>query len=136
MLNRFLHLFFNSILFRREIIRWFVSLQLAEYSHLFQEAEENSWLDRIDRRYAWIKRHLLNFEERMGRIFPIDWEMSERIAVEFCNVTRYVLVLFIGLLLLLITVYLRNHLSANILYFRFKAILTFFNLNLGLNFPD
>ena len=98
MLNRFLHLFFNSILFRREIIRWFVSLQLAEYSHLFQEAEENSWLDRIDRRYAWIKRHLLNFEERMGRIFPIDWEMSERIAVEFCNVTRYVLVSLIGLL--------------------------------------
>ena len=77
-------------LFRREIIRWFVSLQLVEYSHLFQESEENAWLDRIDRRYAWVKRHLLNFEERMGRIFPVDWEMSERIAVEFCNVTRCV----------------------------------------------
>lgn len=73
---------------RREITRWFVALQLVEYSHLFQESEENAWLDRIDRRYAWVKRHLLNFEERMGRIFPVDWEMSERIAVEFCNLTR------------------------------------------------
>lgn len=70
-------------------MRWFVSLQLVEYSHLFQETEENAWLDRIDRRYAWIKRHLLNFEDRMGRIFPADWEMSERIAVEFCNLTRF-----------------------------------------------
>lgn len=74
---------------RREIIRWFVSMQLVEYTHLFQESEENAWLDRIDRRYAWIKRHLLSFEERMGRIFPLDWEMSERITIEFCNITRY-----------------------------------------------
>lgn len=69
-------------------MRWFVSLQLVEYTHLFQETEENAWLDRIDRRYTWIKKHLLSFEERMGRIFPADWDMSERIAVEFCNVTR------------------------------------------------
>lgn len=81
--------------FRREIIRWFVSLQLVEYSHLFQESEENAWLDRIDRRYAWIKRHLLNFEERMGRIFSQDWEMSERIAVEFCLLTRFLLLVHV-----------------------------------------
>ncbi|XP_046645397.1 vacuolar protein sorting-associated protein 53 homolog [Daphnia pulicaria] len=74
--------------FKREIIRWFVGLQLVEYSHLFQESEENAWLDRVDRRYAWVKRHLLSFEERMGRIFSQDWEMSERIAVEFCILTR------------------------------------------------
>lgn len=75
-------------------MRWFVSLQLVEYTHLFQESEENAWLDRIDRRYTWIKRHLLSFEERMGRIFPADWEMSERIAVEFCNVTRFIDIIF------------------------------------------
>nr|CAG4649978.1 EOG090X024P [Sida crystallina] len=74
--------------FKKEIVKWFVALQLVEYSHLFQESEESSWLDRIDRRYAWVKRHLLSFEERMGRIFPASWEMSERIAVEFCNITR------------------------------------------------
>lgn len=74
--------------YKREIMRWFVSTQLAEYSHLFEESEENSWLDRIDRRYAWVKRHLLNFEQRMGRIFPSNWEMSERITVEFCRITR------------------------------------------------
>ena len=79
----------NQLTRRKDIIKWFVSLQLVEYSHLFQESEENSWLDRIDRRYAWVKRHLLNCEERMGRIFPAQWEMSERIAVEFCTNTRY-----------------------------------------------
>lgn len=70
-----------------------MSTQLVEYSHLFEESEENSWLDRIDKRYAWVKRHLLNFEERMGRLFPANWEMSERIAIEFCNITRFFLLL-------------------------------------------
>ncbi len=79
---------FSASFCRKELIRWLVSLQLVEYSHLFQESQENSWLDRVDRRYAWIKRHLLHFEERMGRIFSPHWLMSERITVEFCNVTR------------------------------------------------
>lgn len=26
--------------------------------------------------------------ERMGNMFPPDWEVSERIAVEFCDITR------------------------------------------------
>lgn len=86
-------------------MRWFVSLQLVEYTHLFQESEENAWLDRIDRRYTWIKRHLLSFEERMGRIFPADWEMSERIAVEFCNVTRSIKIIRLYVSYSLITHY-------------------------------
>lgn len=45
-------------------------------------------MDKIDRRYAWIKKHLLDFESKFGAIFPQDWEISERIAVQFCHVTR------------------------------------------------
>lgn len=45
-------------------------------------------MDKIDRRYAWIKKHLLDFESKFGTIFPQDWEISERIAVQFCHVTR------------------------------------------------
>ena len=70
------------------MLRWFVSLQLAEYTHLFGANEESAWLDTIDKRYTWLKRHLIEFEERFGRLFPPDWEVSERIAVEFCHVTR------------------------------------------------
>ncbi|KAF0310102.1 Vacuolar protein sorting-associated protein 53 [Amphibalanus amphitrite] len=73
---------------KRELLRWFVSLQLAEYTHLFGANEESAWLDNIDKRYTWLKRHLIEFEERFGRLFPPEWEVSERIAVEFCQVTR------------------------------------------------
>ncbi|KAK7794507.1 hypothetical protein R5R35_004724 [Gryllus longicercus] len=73
---------------RRELFKWFVGLQLAEYKHLFQASQDTAWLDKVDRRYAWLKRHLLTFEEKLGPLFPPHWEMSERIAVEFCHVTR------------------------------------------------
>jgi hypothetical protein len=35
-----------------------------------------------------LKRNLIDFEDHMGPVFPPDWEMSERIAVEFCDMTR------------------------------------------------
>ena len=31
---------------------------------------------------------MIEFEERFGPMFPPDWEMSERISVQFCRVTR------------------------------------------------
>lgn len=62
-------------------------LQLQEYHQLFHENQDIAWLDKIDKRYAWIKRHLLEFEEKLGAIFPEDWETSERITVQFCSIT-------------------------------------------------
>lgn len=47
-----------------------------------------AWLDKIDRRYAWVKRQLVDYEEKYGRMFPREWYMAERIAVEFCHITR------------------------------------------------
>ncbi|CAG9818693.1 unnamed protein product [Phaedon cochleariae] len=73
---------------KQELLKWFIDLQLQEYSHLFQETEDTAWLDKIDKRYAWIKRHLLEFEDRLGNMFPQNWEVSERIAVQFCYNTR------------------------------------------------
>lgn len=65
-----------------------MGIQLQEYAHLFDENQDFAWLDKIDRRYAWIKKHLVDFESKFGTIFPQDWEISERIAVQFCHVTR------------------------------------------------
>ncbi|XP_022255798.1 vacuolar protein sorting-associated protein 53 homolog [Limulus polyphemus] len=73
---------------KRDLLKWFVTLQLTEYTHLFQENQDVAWLDKIDRRYAWLKRHLIEFEEKFGRLFPPEWEVSERISVEFCEITR------------------------------------------------
>lgn len=74
-----------------EIIKLFLFLldiQLQEYSQLFHDNQDIAWLDKIDKRYAWLKRHLLDFEAKHGAIFPNDWEVSERIAVRFCQMTR------------------------------------------------
>lgn len=73
---------------KQEIIKKFIRQHLSEYSVLFQENQDVAWLDKIDRRYAWIKRQLLDYEEKYGRMFPVDWCMTERIAVEFCHITR------------------------------------------------
>nr|CAD7405735.1 unnamed protein product [Timema cristinae] len=73
---------------KRDLLKWFIGLQLSEYCHLFQENQDSAWLDKIDRRYAWLKRHLLEFEDKFGLMFPPDWAVSERITVEFCNITR------------------------------------------------
>lgn len=54
---------------KRELLKWFINLQLQEYNHLFQETEDTAWLDKIDKRYAWLKRHLLEFEDKLGKFF-------------------------------------------------------------------
>ncbi|CAL1538897.1 unnamed protein product [Lymnaea stagnalis] len=73
---------------KRDLLNWFVKLQLSEYVVLFAEDQDVAWLDKIDRRYAWIKRALVDFEEKFGHLFPPDWEVSERICVEFCHLSR------------------------------------------------
>lgn len=72
------------------ILRHFptVALQLQEYEQLFQDNEDIAWITKIDKRYAWLKRHLLDFENRLGKVFPLDWEVSERITIQFCLTTR------------------------------------------------
>ncbi|RWS24324.1 vacuolar protein sorting-associated protein 53-like protein, partial [Leptotrombidium deliense] len=72
---------------KNDILNWFVNLELLEYKALFQENQDIAWLDKIEKRYNWLKKHLMEFEDRFGRMFPIDWEVSECIAVEFCKIT-------------------------------------------------
>ncbi|XP_037958686.1 vacuolar protein sorting-associated protein 53 homolog [Teleopsis dalmanni] len=73
---------------KKDLLKWFIAQQLEEYVQLFHENQDIAWLDKIDKRYAWLKRHLLDFEDKFGDVFPLDWEVSERITVEFCRLTR------------------------------------------------
>ncbi|RXM92816.1 Vacuolar protein sorting-associated protein 53-like [Acipenser ruthenus] len=68
---------------KQEIIKKFIRQHLSVI-----DQEKVAWLDKIDRRYAWIKRQLVDYEEKYGRMFPGEWCMTERIAVEFCHITR------------------------------------------------
>jgi vacuolar protein sorting-associated protein 53 len=71
-----------------ELIKWFLKHELSEYSVLFEEAQDNAWIDKIDRRYSWIKRSLVEFTEKFDKIFPKKWEMSERLVVMWCEMTN------------------------------------------------
>uniref|UniRef100_A0A670KM68 VPS53 subunit of GARP complex n=1 Tax=Podarcis muralis TaxID=64176 RepID=A0A670KM68_PODMU len=62
---------------------------LADFEEAFpSQGSKVAWLDKIDRRYAWIKRQLVDYEEKYVRMFPAEWCMTERIAVDFCHITR------------------------------------------------
>ncbi|XP_027198394.2 vacuolar protein sorting 53 [Dermatophagoides pteronyssinus] len=74
--------------YRRQLITWLVDLELVEYKALFQDNQDIAWLDKIDQRFAWLKKHLIIFEDKIGFLFPPAWELSECIAVEFCKITR------------------------------------------------
>lgn len=65
-----------------------IALQLQEYEQLFHESDDIAWIAKIDKRFAWLKRHLLDFENRLGKVFPVDWEVSERITIQFCLLSR------------------------------------------------
>lgn len=48
-----------------------------------------AWLDKIDRRYSWLKRALVKFDEDFQGTFPSEWHVEERISEEFCRITKY-----------------------------------------------
>ncbi|KOB76421.1 putative late golgi protein sorting complex subunit vps53 [Operophtera brumata] len=61
-----------------ELLKWFIDMQL----------QECAWLSHVERRYAWLKRHLLTFEQSVANIFPPQWGLSQLIATAFCEMTR------------------------------------------------
>ncbi|XP_032234117.2 vacuolar protein sorting-associated protein 53 homolog [Nematostella vectensis] len=73
---------------KNQLLTWFVQLQLAEYHQLFNETFEVAWLDKIDRRFAWLKRALVKFEEDFAGTFPPEWRVEENVSEEFCKTTK------------------------------------------------
>ena len=57
---------------------------------MFHESLEGAWLDKVDRRYAWLCRTLVTYEEECQYIFPAEWGIPERVTIQFCNTTRSV----------------------------------------------
>uniref|UniRef100_A0AAF5DFJ2 T-complex protein 1 subunit epsilon n=2 Tax=Strongyloides stercoralis TaxID=6248 RepID=A0AAF5DFJ2_STRER len=69
--------------------KWFIDLQLSEYSVLYAESESIAWLDKINERFIWFVRKLTDFEKLIQmKIFPSQWEMGRRLTKEFCDRTR------------------------------------------------
>eukprot|EP01119_Soliformovum_irregulare_P016119 TRINITY_DN462_c5_g1_i2.p1 TRINITY_DN462_c5_g1~~TRINITY_DN462_c5_g1_i2.p1 ORF type:complete len:831 (-),score=285.75 TRINITY_DN462_c5_g1_i2:80-2338(-) len=73
---------------KREFTSWFCTKQLAEYGRYFQMGEESAQLEHCDRRFAWLKRALITYDEQFSKIFPTSWRMDELLCEEFCFTTR------------------------------------------------
>jgi len=71
-----------------EILAWFIKLQLSDYLNVFNESFDVAWIDKVDRRYSWMKKVLIQFEEEYNNTFPMEWAVDERISMEFCNITK------------------------------------------------
>lgn len=73
---------------KEKFVGWFVNLQLRDYRSTFGPQEEAAWLDKIDRRYAWLKRQLAAYNESCQEVFPENWHLAEVIADRFVEITK------------------------------------------------
>ncbi|KAJ7527685.1 hypothetical protein O6H91_16G066600 [Diphasiastrum complanatum] len=71
---------------REELVRNVCSKELTAYQQIFQGTEVAK-LDKVERRYAWIKRQLRAHEE-IWQIFPPSWQVAYLLCIQFCKVTR------------------------------------------------
>ncbi|SBS80094.1 vacuolar protein sorting-associated protein 53, putative (VPS53) [Plasmodium ovale curtisi] len=72
--------------FINHIGKKFTSFFLDKYILIF-ESQANT-LDSIDRRLAWLKRELNNYENTYGHIFPKIYNIPFLIVSKFCSITK------------------------------------------------
>lgn len=75
---------------REELVKNFCSKELTSYRQIFEGAELAK-LDKTERRYAWIKRRLRTNEE-IWKIFPPAWHVDYLLCIQFCKITRSLIV--------------------------------------------
>ncbi|SBT30800.1 vacuolar protein sorting-associated protein 53, putative (VPS53) [Plasmodium ovale wallikeri] len=72
--------------FINHIAKSFTSFFLDKYILIFQN--QANTLDSIDRRLAWLKRELNNYENTYGHIFPKIYNIPFLIVSKFCSITK------------------------------------------------
>ncbi|MCO5557137.1 hypothetical protein L7F22_010694 [Adiantum nelumboides] len=71
---------------REELIATVCNKELTAYRQIF-EGTELARLDKVERRYAWIKRQMRTNEE-IWKIFPLPWRVLYLLCIELCKATR------------------------------------------------
>lgn len=71
---------------REELIATVCNKELTAYRQIF-EGTELARLDKVERRYAWIKRQMRTNEE-IWKIFPPAWRVLHLLCVQLCKATR------------------------------------------------
>jgi vacuolar protein sorting-associated protein 53 len=70
------------------LLEEFVQLQLQPYEKLFGPDRPHFACDQIERRYAWFKRLLKNFDHKFQGVFPAHWRLALRLTLEFFERTK------------------------------------------------
>ena len=60
---------------------------LKQYEEQYGDPE-NAVLENTERRFGFIKRKMENFNDRFGKVLPIEWGMDCLLLYEFCSITR------------------------------------------------
>jgi len=78
---------------KREVVTQFCLRILEGYKDIFQPPKEASGLETAERRFAWLKRTLREYEEKgYATNFPNSWRVPCGLCEHFCHVTRQHLV--------------------------------------------
>ena len=73
---------------KKQMLDWYVDLQLREYCSIFRPEDEVGNLDNLPRRFAFLKRICKNFDEEQVGVFPKEWNPSLLFCKKFCEHTK------------------------------------------------
>ena len=72
---------------RDELIASICNRELSQYTKIFSTTGDTAKVDRIERRYAWLKK-MLKDKSLQLEIFPRGWCVQERLCTSFCKMTK------------------------------------------------
>jgi hypothetical protein len=73
---------------QKEFVSWFCNQHLSDYLQTFEFGTDTSKLEYTERRFLWLKRELVFFDEQLANIFPRGWAVDELLCLKFCELTR------------------------------------------------
>ena len=76
---------------RERQVSAFVARQLQPYRKLFPKGGEDSTLENVDRRFAWIRRVLKKYRETYAVKLPAKWRVEKRLVLAFAARSREML---------------------------------------------
>lgn len=80
---------------RTELIESVVRRLLEPYRVVFTPSDssggmqtDDATLERVERRYSWLRKLLKTFATKFGRVFPLHWNAAGILCAEFCTLTQ------------------------------------------------
>ncbi|KAL3139007.1 hypothetical protein ABBQ32_005811 [Trebouxia sp. C0010 RCD-2024] len=72
---------------RDELVDYVCKKEMGVYSQIFTPVGDTAQLDRVERRYNWLRKRLKGREE-VWAIFPEAWRLPQLLCLMFCQVTK------------------------------------------------